>query len=242
MKNLIVIKIGGTAISQLDADFFARLTAWQKAGKKILIVHGGGSEITTLSQKLQLPVKKENGIRITDQPVLELTKVVLLGIAQPKLLLQLAQHQLPAIGLNAADQHLLTGQLLDFEKYGYVGQITAVNQPYLTSLLTQQIGVLAPMALQNSSWLNVNADSAAAAIASLLQAEELYLLTDVPGVLKANQVLPVLNAAQANRLRAAKIITTGMQPKISAAFKAADAGVKHVRITNQLSAAGTLIV
>ncbi|WP_010580642.1 acetylglutamate kinase [Liquorilactobacillus vini] len=242
MKDLIVVKIGGRATEQLQTDFFQQLADWQQVGNQVLIIHGGGREITALSQQLHVPAKKENGIRITDLTTLELTKMVLLGETQPQLLTQLFKHHLPAIGLNAADHHLIVGKLLDFEKYSYVGEITAVNEEFLAPLLATQIGVLAPLALTEHEWLNVNADSAAAAIASLLQAQELYLLTDVPGVLKANQVLPTLNIAQAQRLKAAKIITTGMQPKISAAFQAANAGVKHVRITNQLSATGTMII
>lgn len=242
MKNLIVIKIGGTAIDQLQPEFFEQLRLWQQAGRKILLVHGGGREISALTQKLQLPVKRENGIRITDQAALQLTRMVLLGQTQPKLLTQLLQHNLTAIGLNAADQQLLQGELLNFTKYGYVGRITAVNQEFLKPLLPKQIVVLAPLALLGNQWLNVNADSAAAAIASLLQADELFLLTDVPGVLKAGQVLPTLTAAAAQRLKAAKIITTGMQPKIAAALQAARCGVTHVNITNQLSAAGTQVI
>ncbi|MCI1633909.1 MAG: acetylglutamate kinase [Liquorilactobacillus nagelii] len=242
MKDLIVIKIGGTSIEQLRPEFFEQLRLWHQAGRKILLIHGGGREISALTQKLQLPVKRENGIRITDQATLQLTRMVLLGQTQPKLLVQLLQHNLPAIGLNAADHQLLQGELLDFTKYGYVGRITAINQAFLKPLLQKQLVITAPLALLGNQWLNINADSAAAAIASLLQADELFLLTDVPGVLKAGQVLPTLTVAAAKRLKAAKIITTGMQPKIAAAFQAARCGVNHVNITNQLSATGTQII
>ncbi|KRL05426.1 acetylglutamate kinase [Liquorilactobacillus oeni] len=243
MENLIVIKVGGNTLNQLQPDFFRQLQSWLRQKKKILLLHGGGTKISELSQKLKLAVHKANGIRITDEKILEVTRLVLLGNTQPQLLQQLALHSLPALGLNAADQFLLQGDFLDKQRYGFVGKIKHVNFNLLEKILAKQIGVLAPLALTKSGqWLNVNGDSAAAEIAGLLKAEELYLLTDVPGVMSAGQVLPLLNQKKAADLQKTNVITTGMQPKILAAFHAIETGVSQVKITDHFYNSGTKII
>ncbi|WP_311406528.1 acetylglutamate kinase [Liquorilactobacillus uvarum] len=243
MKDFIVIKIGGNTIEQLTAEFYQQLHLWLKEGKKILLVHGGGSTISKLSLQLKLPVRKINGIRISDKQTLDLTRMVLLGKTQTQLLQGLSAHSLPAIGLNAADDNLLVGDFLDKQTYGYVGKIKAVNKNLLEKLLTTHIGVIAPLALTPSKqWLNVNADTAAADIASQLNATALYLMTDVPGVLNNGKIVPKLSLETAHNLRNKKIITNGMQPKITAAFQAFQTGVEHVSITNKLTTTGTLII
>ena len=110
MKDLIIIKIGGQAISELTDDFFEQLAVWRTQGKKILLLHGGGPLITKLCQQLQVPVVKKAGVRVTDAQTLALTKLVLLGQAQPLLLQKLSDHQLPVVGLNAADNQMLVGK------------------------------------------------------------------------------------------------------------------------------------
>ncbi|KRM96750.1 acetylglutamate kinase [Liquorilactobacillus aquaticus DSM 21051] len=243
MKDFIVIKIGGNTIEQLTADFYQQLHLWLEEGKRILLVHGGGSTISSLSVQLKLPVRKLNGIRVSDEKTLDLTRMVLLGKTQPLLLQKLSEHSLPAIGLNASDDNLLVGDFLDKKTYGYVGEIKTVNKKLLEKLLTTHIGVIAPLTLTPSKqWLNVNADTAAADIASLLNATALYLMTDVPGVLNNGKIVSQLSLETAHDLRNQKIITNGMQPKITAAFQAFQTGVEHVSITNKLTTTGTLII
>lgn len=147
MTKLIVIKIGGQAISQLSAAFFEQIAHWYQQHYQILIVHGGGPMINRLMTQCAVPVHKVNGLRVTDAATLSLTKLALLGDAQPALLAQLTQHQLPVLGLNAADNQLLTGELIDYQQLGYVGRLTSVNRVQLIQLLMQHIGVLAPLAL-----------------------------------------------------------------------------------------------
>nr|WP_246147534.1 acetylglutamate kinase [Secundilactobacillus folii] len=240
--NLIIVKIGGNAISQLNHEFFEQLRQWRQAGKKVLLIHGGGPQISKLATQLGIPTNKQHGIRVTDAATLALTKMVLLGDAQPALLKRLADAGLPAIGLNAADQQLLTGNYIDQEKYGYVGNIIGVNELILSKILADQIGVLSPLALTKAGeWLNVNADTAAADVARLLKASQLYLLTDVPGVLKGGEVISALIPQDVSQLIADNVISAGMQPKLSAAVKAVHAGVQAVRITDQLTHPGTIL-
>ncbi|WP_047998859.1 acetylglutamate kinase [Lactiplantibacillus herbarum] len=243
MQNLIIVKIGGQAIHQLNQAFFDQLQAWQQQGYHVLIIHGGGPMITQLTTQLQLPVKKVHGLRVTDAATLTLTKLALLGDAQPALLSQLAQHGLDVLGLNAADNQLLTGELVDYEQLGYVGQITAVNQTKLATVLADQIGVLAPLALSaDGQWLNVNADMAATVLAQQLHAEKLVLLTDVPGIMHHGNVMTTLSPLQAQRLTRAAVITAGMQPKVQAAIAAIQAGVHQAVITNAIDQPGTAII
>lgn len=240
--NLIIVKIGGNAISKLNSEFFEQLRQWRQAGKKVLLIHGGGPQISKLSAKLNIPTIKKDGIRLTDEPTLNLTKMVLLGNTQPALLMRLAHEGLAAIGLNASDQQLLTGQYIDEAAYGAVGNITGVNELALSKILKGQIGVLAPLALTpDGEWLNVNADTAAADVARVLKASQLYLLTDVPGVLKNGKVISAMIPQDLPHLIEEKVITDGMQPKLSAAVKAVHAGVQAVRITDQLTHPGTTL-
>lgn len=242
MKELIVIKVGGNALEELTPAFFAQISYWHKQKKRILLVHGGGNTISQWAQKLALPVEKKQGIRVTDAQTMAITKMVLLGEIQPQFLAMFAHYQLPVFGLHAAMDHLVTGTYLDEATYGFVGNVTAVNQAKFAQLLDQGIGVLAPLALDpTGKWLNVNGDTAAAQIASLLKAEALYFLTDVPGVLHQGEVVKVLTQKQAHVLRQQNVVTKGMQPKLAAAFYAAHTGVQKITVTNSLTTVGTSI-
>lgn len=140
-------------------------------------------------------LQKKHGIRVTSKEVLELTKLVLLGESQPELVEKLTDNGLPVSPLSCACSHLLEGKYLDEAKYGSVGMVTKVNKMAIAGALWQRIGVMAPMCVtEDGKWLNVNADSCACSIASLLHAEALYLLTDVAGVMENGQVIQSLTA------------------------------------------------
>lgn len=241
MSDLIIIKLGGNAATQLSPEFFAQLAAWHDAGKKVLLIHGGGPQINAWSQKFGLTPIKKAGIRVTDPQTLQVTQAVLLGVVQPQLCLALSQHGLPALGLNCTDAHLLVGDFLDQTIYGQVGAVTGVNGQALSDFLTDHIGVLAPLAqTEDGQLLNVNADMAAAAVATALHASKLVLLTDVPGVLEQGNVVAKLTPQKAAQLIATNVITKGMQPKIEAAAHTAQV-VHEVVITDALNHAGTVV-
>lgn len=237
----VIIKIGGNTIPNLDQEFYTFLHQLQMQNRSIIIIHGGGPMISSLSEQLHLPVVKKNGIRVTDATTLAIAKMVLLGQAQPLLAQQLSAHGFKVVCKNAAMNHLLTGQAIDQATYGSVGTITKVNQAALQTP-ANQITVLAPLALDDQgNWLNVNADEAAATIATLIHAEKLYLMTDVAGVLYEGHLIGQLNHHLADQLASSHVIRSGMVPKIKAAFKAKTAGVNQVFITNQLCHPGTAI-
>ncbi|MFD1471962.1 acetylglutamate kinase [Companilactobacillus mishanensis] len=240
MKETIVVKIGGNASDQLPGTFFQQIKTWWDEGKQVLIIHGGGPQISQWSEKMHLSVKKIDGIRVTDSDTLDVTKAVLLGMVQPKLCQSLSNAGLPVVGMNASDNHLLQGKYLNQEEYGEVGQVTDINKTWLHHELKNQIGILAPLAqTEDGHWLNVNADMAAATIAIQLGAESLVLLTDVPGVLNSGKVVPQLTETDANALFQKDIIKSGMMPKIQASFKALKNGVDKTFITNDLCRQGT---
>ncbi len=243
MKSTIVIKIGGHAATTLSTEFFNQLHTWLAAGKQILIVHGGGPQISAWSQQLQLPVKKISGIRVTDPETLKVTQAVLLGLVQPAICKALVAAGLPAMGLNASGQPVIYGDYLNQKLFGEVGQLTGINSAYIAETLQTHIGVTAPLAVDDSGHLlNVNGDVAAAGIAQLLGAEEFIVLTDVPGVMAQDQLVKKLSEQKADRLFKSRLITGGMQPKLQAAFSALKHGVQKVTITNRLKSTGTELV
>lgn len=242
MTETIVIKIGGQASNQLPSDFFVKVHQWQQEGKKILVIHGGGPQINQWAHQLGLSTHKEQGIRVTNRTTLEVTQAVLLGVVQPALCQQFSQHQLPVVGLNTRDNQLLVGHYLDQKKYGEVGQLTGVNTTWLQKVLEDYVVVLAPLVqTDDGQMLNVNADQAAVAITTQLSATQLIFLTDVPGILKMNQVVPQLDQAGVNDLVKHQQVKAGMLPKIEAALSAVRGGARRVMITNGLSNPGTIL-
>ncbi|ADG40720.1 acetylglutamate kinase [Leuconostoc sp. C2] len=243
MTKKIVIKIGGTAATQLSPAFFETIKIWQKQDAKIIIVHGGGNHISSLMAQLNEPVQKVNGIRFTTQKGIEITKMALLGQVQPDLVETFRLNSVAAIGLNAGSNQLLTGHMLDQDVYGYVGAIHQVNSQLIQNMWQQNlVPIIAPLAMSNDGqWLNVNADHAATAIAKYMQADELYLLTDVSGVKVSGNMLHKITPQKALELQESHVITGGMVPKISSAIHAVERGVHNVHITNTVTHPGTII-
>lgn len=243
MSGIIVVKIGGVAGSHLHESFFNQIKTWQADGKKVVLVHGGGVQISKMMEALQIPVETKAGLRITTKETLAVTKMVLIGQVQPEIVTALEQQQISAVGLHAGDAGLMQAEQLTDGELGFVGEITHVKTDLIESLIAQQIvPVIAPLGLAMSTqWLNVNADLAACAVAAALQAEELILLTDVAGVLDAGQVMTHIDTAELDALVATKIITGGMIPKLESAKNAVAQGVGQVIITNEITTKGTII-
>ncbi|WP_239254931.1 acetylglutamate kinase [Listeria ilorinensis] len=243
MENVIVVKIGGTASAALTESFFEKIRIWQASGKKIVLVHGGGHYISAMMKKLNLPITTYKGLRITSKNALEVTRMVLIGHVQPTIMTKLQAAGMNAIGLSAADGGLLTATQIVEPDIGLVGEITQVQTDLLEKLLkTDLIAVIAPLGIDAAeNWLNVNADMAACAIASALQAEKLYLLTDVPGVKVNGQVVAELSERMIMTLIKQGTVTGGMQPKLTSAAAALKQNVQAVYITDDLCHSGTRI-
>lgn len=239
----IVVKIGGVASDNLTTDFFKQIRQWETQGHEIIIVHGGGYYITEMMERLNIPVLIKDGLRVTTEQALKVTQMVLIGQVQPAITTLFQQNGFATIGLNASCDNLIQGQVIDYEKLGYVGEITDVNPASIENVLNKNyIPIIAPLGMTVSGqWLNVNADDTACKIAEAIGADALFLLTDVPGLKYSDQWLEKLFVSDIEQLKIEKVISGGMIPKLESAINALEKGVSKVHITNCIEKDGTVI-
>ena len=216
----IVIKIGGVASKQLTPEILTKLSEWQQAGQKIVIVHGGGFAINQLMEENHIPIHKVNGLRVTGQSDMALIKEALVDMVGKNLAGELTTAGLPAYQLVDELSDLVHADFLDQETYGFVGEVKNITNQTLVSLLSQ--GKLAR------------------AVAISLGAKKLILLTDVKGVLENGQVLEQLNFVDVQKKIDSGVVTGGMIPKIQSAVQTVQAGVEQVIIGDNLTD-GTII-
>lgn len=240
----IVIKIGGVASDNLTKSFFEQIELWQACGHEIIIVHGGGYYITEMMERLNIPVMIKDGLRVTTEQALKITQMVLIGQVQPTITTLFQQQGFGTIGLNASSDNMIQGIFIDHEKLGYVGEITEINPAAIESVLHRNyIPIIAPLGMTvDGQWLNVNADDTACKIAEAVEADALYLLTDVPGVKQSDTWLKKISIQEVEQLKTEKVITGGMIPKLNSAVDALMNGVSEVHITDCIERDGTVIV
>lgn len=238
----IVIKIGGVASKQLTPEILAKLSEWQRAGQKIIIVHGGGFAINQLMEEHDIPIHKVNGLRVTSQSDMGLIKEALVDIVGKNLTGQLTNAGLPAHQMIDELSDLVHADFLDQEIYGYVGEVKSITNQTLVALLSQGKLPLIPSLgySEQGDLLNINADYLARAVAISLGAKKLILMTDVKGVLENGQVLKHLNIEDVQKKIDSGVITGGMIPKIQSAVQTVASGVEQVVIGDNLTD-GTII-
>jgi acetylglutamate kinase len=230
-----VLKIGG---NELDNEaFLAGLAqAVAAAAAPVVIVHGGGRAIADLQSRLGLASVKVDGLRVTDAPSLVVAQMVLSGQANKQIVAALVAAGVDAIGLSGVDRGLLRCRKKQHPAadLGFVGEIVAVRQEILEQLVRQGVTpVISPISLGwDGQIYNVNADTAAGAIALAVRADVLDFISNVPGVLHHGRVVPALTAAETEQLIDARIICDGMVPKVRAALEALAQGVPQARIVN----------
>ncbi|HEX6533094.1 MAG TPA: acetylglutamate kinase [Gemmatimonadaceae bacterium] len=228
-----VIKIGGRA--QGSARLPAVLAdAWRRDHGALCLVHGGGDEVSALQRALGEEPRFAGGRRITSERDLEIVRMALSGTANKRLVSRLVTSGVPALGISGEDAALLTARIV-CETLGQVGTPERVNAMLLRHLLEGGIlPVISPVARHwtatDGAPLNVNGDDAAAAIAVALEASELLLVADVPGVLVDDAPVPVLDTDDAAAAIARGIATGGMAAKLQAGVHALRMGVSRVRI------------
>jgi acetylglutamate kinase len=198
----------------------------------VVIVHGGGREITDIAEQLGLPTRFVHGQRYTDEKMMEVVQMVLAGKTNKDIVGRINQHDGEAVGLCGLDVHLLKArrQTAGDEDLGLVGEIVEVNTAYLSLLLSHGImPVIAPIAVgSEGEVLNVNADIAAGSIA--LASEKLVYLSDVPGVMSGDELIHSIDRPMARELIGNGVIGAGMVPKLHSAFDALEAGVRKVHM------------
>lgn len=242
--GVIVIKVGGLSTENLTDQFFDTIKYWQSLDKNIVIVHGGGAYITDMLDRLNIQTKTCDGLRVTDYQVLDVTKMILIGKMLPDITATFNHNDCLSVGVTAADQSCIEGKEINFSKYGYVGEITRINQAYFQRLFDENIiPIVSPLCLtENNQWLNVNADTTACALAIELHAEKLYLMTDVPGIKSSEKWLTRVSTSEVKDLIDRNIIKKGMLPKVQNAMLAIEQGVETVMITQSIWEDGTQIV
>jgi len=231
-----VIKYGGAA--QTDPDLrktFAKdVTLLRKIGINMIIVHGGGKEISHLAQSLGIETKFINGQRYTDEATMRAVTMVLAGGINKEIVNQINANGGNAIGLCGADHSLLKVKkhMPDGHDLGLVGEVTAVNVPFIELLLkNEMLPVIAPIGVgEDRQMYNINADLAAAAIARAVKAEKLVYLSDVEGIMIQEKLVSTMTRSTASQFIEEGSIFGGMIPKVQSAFHTLEAGVRKVHI------------
>jgi acetylglutamate kinase len=232
--KLVVVKYGGAAMvnESLKISFARDILFLRRNGVKVIVVHGGGKEITGTADKLGIPTKFINGQRYTDKPMMEVVQMVLAGKTNKDIVAELNRHGGNAIGLCGVDASLLNVKKFSDgnEDLGFVGEITAVNSDFLHILINNALlPVVAPIGVDKQGEVfNINADVAAAAIAKEMQADALLFLSDVPGVMVNHVLLHRLSSAEAEKMILDGSVNNGMIPKIRSGFDALHNGVDAV--------------
>ena len=235
--KIVVVKYGGNAMinEQLKQQVMEDIVLLWLIGVKIVLVHGGGPEISELMDKLGKQPDFVNGLRVTDRETVDIVQMVLAGKVNKTLVNLLEMQGGNAIGLSGMDGHLIEAEQKD-ERLGFVGEVTQVEiQPVLDLLNHGYIPVISTIGCdKHGNSYNINSDTAAAHIAAALGAERLIMMTDIAGILKdkddPSTLIPELTADEAMALYDVGVVSGGMIPKVDCCIRALGAGVKNVVI------------
>ena len=221
----IVIKVGGNAIEGRKQETLLDLVLLRYVGMLPVLVHGGGPEITALSERLGIKAEFKNGLRVTDAATIDVAKMVLTGKVNPDLVATLNRLGGQAVGMSGEDGPCIIAEQLD-PGLGFVGKVVQVNPEPITALLERgYIPVVASIGLgYDGHAYNINADTVAAELAVALGAAKMILLTDVPGVLDAGRrVVTEMSRPEADAMIARGEVSGGMIPKLQACLRGLDA-------------------
>lgn len=236
-KKIVVVKYGGNAMinEELKKAVMGDIVLLSLIGVKVVLVHGGGPEISQMLTRIGKTSEFVGGLRVTDEETAEVVQMVLAGKINKSLVTFLNSLGGRAIGLCGMDGKMIQAEMID-EKLGYVGQITRIRpQPILDLLEKGYIPVISTLGVGTDGHVyNINADTAAAAIAGSLGAESLVSMTDTAGVLKdpnnLDTLIPVLTPKDVAALKDEGVISGGMIPKVDCCLEALQKGVKKVFI------------
>ncbi len=235
--KIVVIKYGGNAMinETLKNSVVHDIVLLRLIGVKVVLVHGGGPEITDMLARVGKETQFIDGLRVTDKETIEVTQMVLAGKINKSLVNLIECCGGKSIGLSGIDGHMIHAEVKD-EKLGYVGKITDINpQPILDVLEKDYIPVVSTIGCdENGNVYNINADTAAAKIAGALKAESLISLTDISGILMdkddPDTLISHITVKGTEELIAKGVISDGMIPKVECCTDAIKDGVKKVFI------------
>ncbi len=235
--KVVVVKYGGNAMinDELKEQVMEDIVLLSLIGVKVVLVHGGGPEISDMLNKIGKESVFLEGLRVTDKETVDVVQMVLAGKINKTLVSLIEQKGGKAMGISGIDGHMIEAEMKD-EKYGYVGRITKVNTEPIADLLEKgYIPIVSTVGCDLSgNTYNINADTAAAFIAGALSAERLISMTDITGVLRdkndPDSVIHLMDIAEANELFSDGTICGGMIPKVECCIDAINMGVKRVTI------------
>lgn len=235
--KIVVIKYGGNAMinEQLKQQVMEDITLLWLIGVKVVLVHGGGPEISDTMKKLGKQAQFVNGLRVTDKETVDIVQMVLAGKVNKTLVNLLQMKGGHAVGVSGIDGGIIEAAMKD-EALGYVGKITRIRPQPITDLLEKNyIPVVSTVASdRQGNTYNINGDTAAAFIAGALNAERLIMMTDIAGILRdkddPSTLIPALTVSEARKLFDEGVISGGMIPKVDCCIEAIEKGVRHVVI------------
>ena len=235
--KIVVIKYGGNAMinEQLKQQVMEDIALLWLIGVKVVLVHGGGPEISETMKRLGKQAQFVNGLRVTDKETVDIVQMVLAGKVNKTLVNLLQMKGGHAVGLSGIDGGIIEATMKD-EALGYVGRITRIRTQPITDLLEKNyIPVISTVASdRQGNTYNINGDTAAAYIAGALHAERLIMMTDIAGILRDKDdpgtLIPALTVKEAKKLFDEGVISGGMIPKVDCCIEAINKGVKHVVI------------
>ncbi|MDR0350534.1 MAG: acetylglutamate kinase [Coriobacteriales bacterium] len=235
----VVVKYGGAAMvdTKLRENVMSDIVLMKIIGLNPIIVHGGGKDITRLSEQLGLPVEFKDGMRVTPPELMDIVKMVLIGKVNQELVAQLNGHGHIAVGLNGADGHIMKAEQVS-EEMGMVGNVVEIDTTLLADLITgDYIPIVASVAVgRDGRSYNVNADVAAGEIAAAIGAHKIIFLTDVDGLYEdfsqKSSLISRLVLGEARALLDGSGLSAGMLPKLQSCVRAVSAGVSRAHILN----------
>jgi len=233
----VVVKYGGNAMinEDLKLQVMEDIVLLWLIGIKVVLVHGGGPEISEMMAKLGKKPEFVDGLRVTDKETVDIVQMVLAGKVNKTLVNLIEKKGGKAVGISGMDGQLIKAEIKD-ERLGYVGNITKINIGAVTDLLNMgYIPVVSTLGCDNDgNAYNINGDTAAAHIAGALEAERLIMMTDIAGILRDKDdpttLIPEITVSEAKQLYAEGVISGGMIPKVECCVEAIKKGVKNVII------------
>ncbi len=235
--EIVVVKYGGNAMidETLKQQVMEDIALLWLIGVKVVLVHGGGPEISDMMKKLGKKPEFVDGLRVTDKETVDIVQMVLAGKVNKSLVTLLQMKGGHAVGLSGMDGGIIEARIKD-ERLGYVGEITKIRTRPITDLLEKNyIPVVSTVASDHQGNVyNINGDTAAAYIAGALGAARLIMMTDVAGILRdkddPSTLITGITVPEARKLYEEGIISGGMIPKVDCCIEAINAGVKTVTI------------
>ena len=235
--KIVVIKYGGNAMinEELKQQVMEDICLLWLIGVKVVLIHGGGPEISETMKRLGKKSEFVNGLRVTDKETVDIVQMVLAGKVNKTLVNLLQMKGGHAVGLSGIDGGILEATMKD-EALGYVGEVTKIRtQPIVDLLEKNYIPVISTIASdRQGNTFNINGDTAAASIAGALGAERLIMMTDIAGLLRdkddPSTLIPAVTVSEAKQLFEEGVICGGMIPKVDCCIEAIEKGVRHVVI------------